>query len=105
VGIKMSSINETILNILETEELTTTEIAEKMKVKKEKLWTYISVLLKKEKIIKVNNKKPYIYTSRTPEAIIYRLYLIMTTKMSAKEKLNNLELRFVDIAGERVENE
>ncbi len=98
------SINERILKVLETEELTTTEIAEKIGIEKEKLWSYISILLKREKIIKINDKKPYIYTSITPEAVVYRLYSMMTTKMKAKEKLNEIELRFVDIIEEMIKN-
>ncbi|KKN36763.1 hypothetical protein LCGC14_0770230 [marine sediment metagenome] len=94
-----------ILKLLKTDELTTEQIAGKMGLKKEKLWSHISILKKQNRIIKINIKRPYIYTSITPEALVYRLYLIMITKMDAKIKLNNLELRFVNIAGEMVENE
>ena len=99
---KTKTIKAKILDLISAKPLSTWHIWHKsIKIYSEDSWmdfdnlmTYISVLKKENKIIIVNNKKPYEYLSITPDALLKRLYSIMLNKMTIKEELNEFENRF-----------
>jgi len=69
-------------------------VSKDLRVHPDNLMSYISILKKENKVIRVNKKKPYEYLSITPEALLKRLYSIMKNKMTLKEDLNEFENSF-----------
>lgn len=99
----MISISKNILNVLTTAELTTEEVAEKIGIDKEKLWKYISTLKKKGKIIKINDKKPYIYKSITPEALLLKLYVFMSNEKKCELKnMTESDIQLLELIKEAI---
>ena len=101
---KLKTIKAKILDLISTKPLSTWDIWHKsIKVYREESWldfdnlmTYVSILKKENKIIVINNKKPYKYLSITANALLKRLYLIVTNKMTLKKHfhLDDIEDKF-----------
>lgn len=78
------TIKKQILELLTKKELTALEISAELtesalSVPKKRLWSYLSILLNKDKKIEIiNDKKPYKYRAITPKALLKRLYDFMS---------------------------
>ena len=75
------SIKNKILELLAKEELTSSEISEKLNIKSDNIWIYLNTLFKENKVERITNKKPYIYRAITPLAYLKRICELMNEKM------------------------
>ena len=75
------SIKSKILELLAKEELTSSEISEKLNIKSGNIWIYLNTLFKENKVERITNKKPYIYRAITPLAYLKRICELMNEKM------------------------
>lgn len=77
---KPKTIKSRILELLTEKELNALEISSDLSIPKENLWSYLSILKNENKIIIVNEKKPYKYSANTPKALLKRLYDFMSNE-------------------------
>ncbi len=64
-----------ILELLDKKDLTSKEIYEELGIPKENLWIYLNTLLKKNRIIRLNDKKPYVYRTMNFEEDLKKSYI------------------------------
>jgi len=102
--IKITKINS-ILELLSEKELTSLEISAKLGIVLDVLYPKLSRLLKEERIIRVNEKKPYKYKAIIPKALLKQLYNIMVNKMTPKERLNENQFNTLTLIEKVINNE
>ncbi len=83
-----------IVELLEKETLNSVGVSERLGIKLDSVYVYLSVLESEKKIVKITDKRPHKYISITPEALMKRVYSIMLNKMRPKEKLSEFELKY-----------
>ena len=79
-----------ILELLDEKELTSKEISSELRIPKKNLWVYLNTLLKQNRIIRLNDKKPYIYRSINLEKLkegYTQLYSLFKQLMDNSEQL------------------
>ena len=75
------SIKSKILELLAKEELTSSEISEKLGVKSNNVCIYLNNLFKENNVERITEKKPYVYRAITPLAYLKRICELMDEKM------------------------
>ena len=89
--IKITKINS-ILELLTEKELTSLEISANLGIAKDVLYPKLSRLLKENRIIRTNDKKPYKYKAIIPKALLKQLHSIMIKRMDFIEEPNENEI-------------
>ena len=90
------SIKEKILELLSKEDLTSAEIIERLDIKADNVWVHLYDLNRKNKVVRITYKKPYVYKSITPKAYLRRLYNFMSDEKKCELKeLNESDIIFL----------
>ena len=89
--IKITKIDK-ILELLTEKELTSLEISANLGIVKDVLYPKLSRLLKENRIIRINDKKPYKYKAINPKALLKQLHTIMMKRMDFIEKPSENEI-------------
>ncbi|KKK86773.1 hypothetical protein LCGC14_2759850 [marine sediment metagenome] len=90
------SIKNNIVELLVKEELTSSEISERLGVKSDKIWVYLNTLFKENKVERITDKKPYVYRAITPLARLRRLIKLMNEKMDFIKPAINEDLELIE---------
>ena len=94
--IEITKINN-ILDLLTEKELTSLEISASLGIVKNDLYPKLSRLLKENRIIRTNDKKPYKYKAINPKALLKQLHIIMMKRMDFIEKPSEIEILTINI--------
>ena len=94
--IEITKINN-ILELLTEKELTSLEVSASLGIAKDILYPKISRLLKENRIIRTNEKKPYKYKAINPKALLKQLHTIMLKRMEFSEKPSEIEILTINI--------
>lgn len=89
------SIKSKILKLLAKEELTSSEVSEKLYVKLDNVRIYLNTLFKENKVERITKKKPYIYRAITPLRYLIDLHSIMDKRMDFTEKPTESEQQII----------
>lgn len=65
-------------------ELTSNEISSKLNINQKNLYPKLSRLKRENRIMVINDKKPYLYRTCTPKVLLKQLYNIMGDLMEPK---------------------
>ena len=96
----MVSIKNKIIGLLTKEDLTSAEIFKKLKdenleIDKDKIWVSLNTLNHENKVVRITDKKPYLYKAITPLALLKQLYDIMENKMDFVKSAVNEDLELL----------
>jgi len=89
-----------ILNVLENQKLTSSQISELTGIENNSLYVVLNELTQRNLIMRVNESKPYKYRNSTKKVLLKGLYDIMVNKMKAVEKLNKHEITMIKMIDE-----
>ena len=90
------SIKNNIIELLAKEELTSSEISERLEIESNKVWIYLNTLFKENKVERITDKKPYIYRAITPLAYLKRLVELMNEKMDFTKPVVNKDIKLIE---------
>ncbi|MFW9971904.1 MAG: hypothetical protein ACFFDF_17075 [Candidatus Odinarchaeota archaeon] len=72
------TIVKDIIDLLETKEMTTAEVATKLKIKVANCSSYLNTLMNDRRITRIPDKMPFTYT--TPKLLLKQLYEFMSNE-------------------------
>ena len=104
IGKSKTKLSE-ILELLDKKELTSKEISIELGIPKKNLWVYLNTLLKQNRIIRLNYKKPFIYRSINLEKLkegYTQLYNLFKQLMDNSEQLIEDDDLFAELIKENV---
>lgn len=76
---------------------TAEQISKETKIPLKHLWAYLTRLKHLGKIETTDNRQPFYYRSITPEALLSRLYKLMSDKMEPSAELTSDEEHCIDL--------
>ncbi len=103
--IKETSKRNDLVELLKVEALTTKEIAEKLRIPLDHIWTYISQFSRSGKVIKVGKKgrfNMYKAVDYNPTKLLSQLHEIMEKRMNFIEKPSENEIETIKIIEEMI---